>query len=637
MCGIVGVVGSERLNVSDAQMQRALDAVRHRGPDNGDIWCEGGVKLGHRRLSIVDLSPAGRQPMVSANDRYVLTYNGEMYNFRDMRRDLDERHPRAWRGHSDTEVLLEYIAAHGLEAALRRANGMFALGLWDRQERRLWLARDRFGEKPLYYVARGASFAFASELTALEQFRWFARTIDHDALAQYFLRGYFPAPLSIYSEVRKLPPASYLSWSEGQVPCVKSYWRLDDVIRNQTADRQRQLEPAAAVEELDGRLQNAVAERMIADVPLGVFLSGGLDSSLVAAAMQRAATKPITTFTLGFEDPALNEANYAREIAAHLKTNHIEETVTPVSAQAVVSKLGALYDEPLCDDSQVPTYLVSAMARKHVMVALSGDGGDELFGGYRRYRGTQALWRAVRKLPFPGAIGLALQAAPRPTLDVGLKFLKDFSARYGKGASVGSTLQRVAPWMQAQSLLDLYEFGLEKWHRDASPVRSLQNPTAWDVRNCPVSEALDTMCWHDQHNYLPGDILTKVDRASMAVGLETRLPFLDPSVVEFAWSLPTAFRTEKSILRDVLRRHVPVNLFDRPKAGFTPPIEAWLRGPLRDWANDLLSPARIARQGLLDVRAVTAFWQRYQRGGTLQDQRAWSVLMLQAWLQARGG
>ena len=635
MCGIAGAVESETLRVSDAALLRALGAIRHRGPDDDGVWSEGPVKFGHQRLSIVDLSPAGHQPMVSACTRYVLTYNGEIYNFGELRLDLESRGRSAWRGCSDTEVLVEAIAEYGIENALQKINGMFALALWDRRERRLHLARDRFGEKPLFYVERSGAFAFASELGALEQLDSIPLSLSERSLAHYFVRGYFPAPDSIYEGVCKLPPGCLLSWCPGGQAAVAPYWSLDDLIRrrrNPSAfDRQ------AAVEELDALLQSSVAARMVSDVPIGVFLSGGIDSSLIAATMQKQSSRPITTFTLGFDDPNLNEAAHAREIANHLNTHHVEAMVTARQALETVSLLGRTYDEPLCDDSQLPTYLLCAMARKHVTVALSGDGGDELFGGYRRYVGTPALWNLMRKTPFRGPLGAAVNAVPAPLLSASLGFLKGFSDRYGKGADVGATLHRIAPWMTAHSLIDLYERNLQKWPPGAVPVAGFsRTEDAWSKSAAPVDGDLDLLCWHDQHNYLPGDILVKTDRASMAVSLETRLPMLDPEIAAFAWSLPASERTGKGILKDVLKRHVPACLFDRPKAGFTPPLEAWLLGPLNGWANDLLSAERLRRQGVLDERRVTTFWKRFSAGGTLEEARAWSLLMLQAWLEARG-
>jgi asparagine synthase (glutamine-hydrolysing) len=640
MCGILGIIESDRFLVTRADMESGLTAIRHRGPDDHDIWNENGVWLGHRRLSIVDLSPAGRQPMISHDGRYALNYNGEIYNYQALRSELEARGVRQWRGASDTEVLLELIAADGFEAAVKKANGMFAIAVWDRHEKRLFLARDRFGEKPLFYGLRRGGFAFASELTALEAIKGFDVSISSETVARYFARGYFQAPDSIYADVHKLPPASLLTWKPGETPRITQYWSIDTIIAANANMRERPCDQVEAVERLDALIRKATAMRMEADVPVGVFLSGGIDSSLVAAAMQQCASRPITTFTLGFEDEAFNEAHHAREVARHLGTAHVEETVTTGDALDVVQRLGAMYDEPLADDSQIPTYLVSKMARRHVTVALSGDGGDELFGGYRRHVGTPALWRRIRRMPLPHVAQAAFTTIPTSVMDKGLGFLREFSDRYGKAAGVGQTLRRVAPWLTARSLLQLHEYSLEKWPHFASPVLGAPGiVNAWGDAAAPVKGELDQLCWHDMHNYLPGDILAKVDRASMAVSLESRIPLLDPDVAAFAWSLPVEMRVRerkgKWILREVLKRYVPPALFERPKTGFAPPLESWLLGPLRGWAEDMLSAERLTRQGILDVSRVRTFWTQYQRGGTLEDAKAWSVLMFQAWLDGR--
>lgn len=640
MCGILGVIAGDGLDVPEREFVNALAAIRHRGPDDEGVWSDEGVTFGHRRLSIVDLSPAGHQPMISASQRYVITFNGEIYNHEALRAELDGVFQRKWRGASDTEVLLELIAARGIEAALQKVNGMFAFALWDRAERRLFLARDRFGEKPLFYTLQRGGFAFASELAALEQLKSLNLTVGADNVARYFSCGYIPAPYSIYDEVRKLPPGCLLTWRPGEAPKTTSYWSLDDVAEQASVER-RQLDMATAAEELDRLIQKSTAERMVADVPVGVFLSGGVDSSLIAAAMQKCSARPITTLTLGFEDPRFNEADHARAVAAHLGTRHIEEVASADSARNVVCLLGRMYDEPLADSSQIPTYLVSEMARRHVTVALSGDGGDEAFAGYRRHFATPALWRRIRTLPMRGLAQAAVAAAPVQTLDLGLAFLKGFSERYGAGGGIGHTIKRVGPWMSADSLLELHELSLEKWPRGEQLVVGASNIRAANDANAfEPSADVDALCLHDMRNYLPGNILTKVDRASMAVSLETRIPFLDPEVIRFALGLPLELRmkdaTGKLILREVLKRHLPEHLFKRPKTGFSPPLETWLLGPLKGWAEDLLAPAQLARHGLLDVKVVRRFWDRYKRGGTMEDARAWSVLQFQSWMAARG-
>lgn len=638
MCGIVGVVEGRSFGVPREDFEAALAAIRYRGPDDQGVWSEGAVTFGHLRLSIIDLSPAGHQPMSSADERHIITYNGEIYNHAALRAELDAEAPRAWRGTSDTEVLLELISRRGLETALNKVDGMFAFALWDRREKRLFLARDRFGEKPLFYTQRGDGFAFASELTALEKLKSLKLEVSRENVARYFSCGYVPSPFSIYEDVFKLPPGSLLTWKAGEAPKVVEYWSIDDVARAAMSER-RPITMADAADELDRLILASVAERMSADVPVGVFLSGGIDSSLVTAAMQKCASRPVTTLTLGFEDPRFNEANHARAVAEHLGTNHVEEIVTADTARSVVSRLGHMYDEPLADASQIPTYLVCEMARKHVTVALSGDGGDEGFAGYRRHFATPRLWQRMRSLPLRSVARAAIGLAPVSALNVGFGFLRTFAERYGDGSDVGPALKRVAPWLGATSLINLHELTLEKWPGDEHLAPGVGRLTGRHDGFQPEDE-VDQLCLHDMRNYLPGDILTKVDRASMAVSLETRIPLLDPEVVAFGMRLPPELRlrgtTGKLILREVLKRYVPEEMFDRPKSGFAPPLEAWLLGPLRAWAEDLLSPERLNRHGMLDQRRVSAFWRRYSAGGTGEDARAWAVLQFQSWMAARG-
>ena len=568
-------------------------------------------------------------------DRYSIVHNGEIYNYTELRNLLQQKGYQ-FRSQTDTEV----IAAawdYWKEDCLQHFDGMFAFAIWDQQEQELFAAVDRFGEKPLFYAERGEGLAFASELAALEQFKALDLKVSRDNVARYFTCGYVPAPFSIYDGVFKLPPASLLTWKAGEQAKIVEYWSIDEMARGAIAER-RPMGMAEAVDELDRLIQASVAERMSADVPVGVFLSGGIDSSLVTAAMQKCASRPVTTLTLGFEDPRFNEADHARAIAKHLGTNHIEEVVTADQARAVVTRLGRMYDEPLADSSQIPTYLVSEMARKHVTVALSGDGGDEGFAGYRRHFATPKLWHRMRKMPMRGAAGAVINATPVSALNLGLGFLKGFTDRYGAGGDVGPTLKRVAPWLGATSLINLHELSLEKWPSNEPLVPGIGYLNGRDHGFLPESE-IDQLCLHDMRNYLPGDILAKVDRASMAVSLETRIPLLDPDVVRFAMTLPEELRMKdakgKLILRELLKRDVPQEMFDRPKTGFSPPLESWLLGPLREWAEDLLSPARLESHGLLDTQRVRDFWSRYQRGGTMEEARLWSVLQLQSWMAAR--
>nr|MDQ2861850.1 asparagine synthase (glutamine-hydrolyzing) [Pseudomonadota bacterium] len=527
MCGIAGAI-RPRGEAIDATVARAmLASLTHRGPDDEGEWREGGVWMGHRRLSIVDLSAAGHQPMVSASERYVLILNGEIYNHRVLRQEVEAAAPIRWRGHSDSEALLEAIAHFGIGAALEKAVGMFALAVWDRDRRTLHLARDRFGEKPLYYAAAGGGLTFASELTAIELVPGLAAEISPEALSLFFRYGYIPAPLSVYEGVDKLPPGSLLTWREGHAPRVAPYWRLGDVVLAGRADRLTDSE--AAVETLDGLLREAIGPQMLADVPLGAFLSGGIDSSLVAAIMQVIAVQPVKTFTLGFESAAFSEAAFAREVARHLKTDHTEHIVTQADALAIVPRLGAMFDEPFADASQIPTYLISQMARRDVTVALTGDGGDEMFGGYVRYPGVPRLWKALRRLPFRGAAAAALGALPMAFTEGALKFLGPLASEYAARGRLGPNLRRAAGWAAAADIDALYELTMTAWpDPNGLLVAPPKSAPAWRPPSPGFENDLEAMMWRDSIDYLPGDILCKVDRASMANGLETRAPLLDP-------------------------------------------------------------------------------------------------------------
>ncbi len=638
MCGIAGVIQPPGGTRDCAALARMLGRLRHRGPDDEGAWREEGVWLGHRRLSIIDLSQAGHQPMISADGRWVMTLNGEIYNYRSLRREVEACGAVAWRGAADSEVLLEAIAAFGFEAAIGKAIGMFALGAYDRQERRLWLARDRFGEKPLYYAAPGGGFAFASELTALAAAPGLDLRLSQAALAVFFRYGYVPAPLSIYDGVSKLAPGCRLRWRLGEEPDIAPYWRLSDVV--EAGRRDRLDDPAAAADELDRLLRLVVGEQMASDVPLGVFLSGGIDSSTIAAVMRQVAPGPVKTFTIGFDSPRFNEAEHAAAVAAHLGTDHTEHYVSAADAQAIVPGLGATYDEPFADASQIPTLLLCAMARRHVTVCLTGDGGDEMFAGYVRYPGVPRLWNAVHHLPMRGCMARALAGAPLSVLEAGLGFLGPLARRYASRGRISASARQVSGWLDAASQEDLYERTMSAWN-DPTALFAAPPPAAGPWRPAAPSFAgdLDAMQWRDGVDYLPGDILCKVDRAAMAVSLETRVPLLDPRIAELAWRVPPAMRLHdgvgKQILRRVLDRYVPRPLIDRPKVGFSVPLHDWLTGGLRDWAEDLNSPAKIVAQGLLDPKPIAALWKGYLAGDTSRDHKVWPVLMFQSWMAAR--
>jgi asparagine synthase (glutamine-hydrolysing) len=620
-------------------MAAMLGAIAHRGPDDEGVWNEGDVWLGHRRLSIIDLSAAGHEPMVSACGRYVMVLNGEIYNYGELRAELERSGSKAWRGHSDAEVFLEAVASFGVQAALSHARGMFAFAIWDRQRRTAWLARDRYGEKPLAYAARPGALIFASELSALERAPGVDLSLSRPALGLYFRYGYVPAPLSIYEGASKLPPGCLLTWSPAAGAAVSPYWTLAATVA--ASRTQRLTDPAAAVDELDGLLRCAVGEQMMSDVPLGAFLSGGVDSSTVAAIMQKVAAGPVKTFTIGFDDPHFDESQHAAAVASHLKTEHTEHTVTAADAQAVVPRLGAIFDEPFADPSQIPTFLISQMARRHVTVCLTGDGGDEMFGGYVRYDGVPRLWNALGRLPLRGVAAAMLEAAPLGLLDSAMGFLGPLARRYAADGPVGPSLRRAAPWLAARSLEDLYELTMTAWPDPESLILDPGLPAAPFRGEKPCfDDAVEAMLWRDAMDYLPGDILTKVDRASMAHGLETRVPLLDPRIAALAWRAPASMKLRggqtKWLLRQVLYRYVPREMVERPKMGFSVPLHAWLTGELRPWAESLLDPILIRGQGILDGGAVARVWRRYLAGDSSQNHKVWTLLMFQAWQAARG-
>ena len=649
MCGIAGLVSAKR--VDPKLLQRMGDVIAHRGPDDEGIWIdpEAHVGLAHRRLSIVDLSPSGHQPMASADGRFVLNYNGEIYNHGELRAELEARGQApdgGWRGHSDTETLAQAIAAWGLEAAVGKAVGMFAFAAWDRRERVLHLVRDRFGEKPLYYGWAGGDFLFGSELKALRAQPRFDAAIDRRALGLYAARANVPAPWSIYRGIFKLEPASILSLTldaarrpltappgEGTSDGVRltRYWSYRDVVRRGLA------EPiageAAALEALDGALTDAVRGQSMADVPVGAFLSGGIDSSTVCAFYQRHSSSKIRTFSIAFEEARFNEADYAREVAAQLGSVHSEHLVTVREARDVIPLLPAIYDEPFADSSQIPTFLVSRFARAEVKVALTGDGGDELFGGYNRHFQAPRLWQRLRRVPRPirAAAAASLGLVPERMWHKAAGLLPATHRHLGGKANKALRLAG-----RAQSFDDIYAAFLDEWSGEPSPVIGGGGEGGLDLDLGSIApDALRTM-YGDAVGYLPDDILCKVDRASMAVSLETRVPFLDHRVAEVAARIPLDLKLRggggKHILRQLLYRHLPAPLFDRPKAGFAVPVGDWIRGPLRGWAEELLDPARLAGEGWFDAAAVRRRWADHVSGRRDSTVALWAVLMFQAWL-----
>jgi asparagine synthase (glutamine-hydrolysing) len=644
MCGIAGLVDpAGRVGAPATALKGMGDAIAHRGPDGHGEWWDGDARVGlaHRRLAIIDLSAEGAQPMHSASGRYVVTFNGEIYNYRELREELAAGGGApAWRGHSDTEVLLAAFEHWGVEGALSRANGMFALALWDRANRRLVLARDRFGEKPLYYGWSRGVFWFGSELKALRALPEFGRSTDPRAVAALLRFGYVPTPLSIHAEVAKLPQGSYLEVDPAAAPrdaAPRAYWSPLQVAA--TASRAPlQLTDAAAIDAVDAALERAVKLRMHADVPLGAFLSGGIDSTSVVAAMQRSSTRPVRTFSIGFREGAYNEADDARRVAEHLGTDHTELIVTPEEAQGVIPRLAAMYDEPFGDSSQIPTFLVSELARNHVTVALSGDGGDELFGGYNRHVWGPRIWRRLRRLPAAPrrAAYLALTRTPPAVWDaVGAIAGPVVPSLRHRGLSYKA--RKLGRVIAARSEAELYRTVASFWSEppvtaaaDAS-VGLMMNPDAWPTE-LPFAERMMAV---DAAAFLPDDILVKVDRASMAVSLEARVPILDPVLFSLAWSLPPGMRVRdgvgKWVLRQALYKHVPRELIERPKAGFGVPVDVWLRGPLRPWAEELFGEAALSRSGMLQPTPIRQLWRRHLAGDVGHEHCLWTVLMLQAW------
>jgi len=653
MCGFVGFLGgnvSYDRNADEATLKRMTDTIRHRGPDDSGYWCdvERRIFLGHRRLSIVDLSSAGHQPMRSASSRFVIAFNGEIYNHLLLRQQLEcvEKAP-LWRGHSDTETLLAGFDAWGIQSTLERAIGMFAFAVWDRETCILTLGRDRIGEKPLYYGWQGqgsdAVFLFGSELKALRAHASFENRIDRGALSLQLRHNCVPAPYSIYEGIRKLTPGSLLTISlKSREPKVRPYWSSIKAAESGAANAFTG-SAEQAVDELELLLKDAVRQQMTADVPLGAFLSGGIDSSTVVALMQAQSSRPVKTFSIGYheEENYYSEAEHAKAIARHLGTEHTELYVTAGQAMAVIPRLPLLYDEPFSDASQIPTFLVSQLARRDVTVSLSGDAGDELFCGYNRYQMTANLWSKIAAGPLSlrklAASGIS-SVSPHSWNKLANAF-EAFLPRTMRFSNPGETLHKGAGVLGCQSVDALYMRLASHWHDPSSVVIDGYEPPTLLTGNASIGVGLDSvqrMMLLDTLTYLPDDILVKVDRAAMGVSLETRVPFLDHRVVEFAWRLPQSMKLRdgktKWVLRQVLYKYVPQALLERPKTGFGVPIGKWLRGPLRDWAESLLDESRLKREGFFEPALVKRKWEEHLAGKP-RHFYLWDVLMFQAWLE----
>ncbi len=652
MCGFVGFLTPPGSATDDElrSVTREMNAkIHHRGPDDGGEWVDqaAGAALGNRRLAIIDLSPAGHQPMFSSDGRYVITYNGEIYNYREVREQLErERVAYEWKGHCDTEVILAAVTHSGVLGAIKKFNGMFAFALWDRRDHTLYLCRDRLGEKPLYYGWLGDAFVFGSELKGLAEHPAWSGEIDRAALGLYMRQSCVPAPYSIYRGVMKLMPGTLLElpWAgEGRKQAFKThtYWSATEVATASLADPFRG-SVVEAEAELDAVLRRAVASRMESDVPLGAFLSGGIDSSTVTALMQAQSSRPVRTFSIGFAEQAYDETAHARAVAEHLGTAHTSLKVTSEEAMATIPRLAGIYDEPFADSSEIPTLLVSELAKRDVTVALSGDGGDELFGGYTRHFVGGAMWPAMRAIPHParklasrmikGFTPGQWDAAARP-------IKKMLPKRYGV-ARPGDSIFQLASLLESASGIDAYRAltshstgpsGLLRENGDSEP------PYIDGSYAKASSNLVDQMMLLDLITYLPDDLLAKVDRASMAVSLEARVPLLDHRVVEFAWRLPRAMKVQrgegKLLLKSVLRRYVPAAMVDRPKMGFGIPLGDWLRGPLRDWAEALLGADRLRREGVFDADVVRRTWSEHLSGRRNWADHLWDILMFESWLE----
>ena len=644
MCGLVGMLGGHAKYGDAVLLERMADTIAHRGPDDSGCWFDANqsIGLGHRRLSIVDLSSAGHQPMMLARGRFVIAFNGEIYNHLTIRKELEDLgQAPAWRGHSDTETLLAGIEAFGFEATLKKSVGMFAIALWDKEERTLTLARDRIGEKPLYYGWQGSGderiFLFGSELKALKAHPSFKAHIDRDALCLLLRHNYVPAPYSIYQRIAKLVPGCLMTVSLRQPqPNIWKYWDTAEVARvgvaqpfSGTADE--------AVDALELLTKDAVRQQMMADVPLGAFLSGGIDSSTVVALMQAQSTRPVKTFTIGFNEQGYNEAIHAKEVARHLGTEHTELYVTSKQAMEVIPRLPGLYCEPFSDSSQIPTFLVSQLAHQHVTVSLSGDAGDELFCGYNRYLMTNNLWQKISLVPAP--LGTLLAKCITAISPSAWDSLADLIPGEGSYASFGDKLHKGADVLASRNVEALYR----------NLVSHLRNPSDWVIggqepATCLTGlrpdlnglDAVQYMMALDTISYLPDDILVKVDRAAMGVSLESRMPFLDHRIVEFAWRLPQSMKLRdgqtKWALRQVLYRYLPKELIERPKMGFGIPLHDWLRGSLRDWTESLLDEARLRREGYFHSAPIRQKWAEHLSGQRNWAPLLWNVLMFQAWL-----
>ncbi|MFY0214355.1 asparagine synthase (glutamine-hydrolyzing) [Bacillus cereus] len=650
MCGFTGYV-TRNSNYSEKEMLEDLlqmnNSIIHRGPDSGGTWinAERGIALGHRRLAIVDLTPEGHQPMYSNSGRYVIVFNGEIYNFQKLKEKIIAYSPEyasKFRGNSDTEVILASIELFGIEKAVDSFIGMFAFSIFDLKENKLHLVRDRVGEKPLYYGWNNNHFLFGSELKSIVAHPHCHKEINRNALTLYLRHNYIPAPYSIYEGINKLEPGKHLildlnSYKEE----IRTYWSFENIITQGIYSKNNKSEDDI-LEELEWLIKDSVKQQMLADVPLGAFLSGGIDSSTIVALMQQQSSKPVKTFSMGFNEDAYNEAQYAKEVARYLGTDHTEMYVTPQEALNVIPKLPVLYDEPFSDSSQIPTFLVSQLAKQHVTVSLSGDAGDELFGGYSRYQLGANSWGKLGRIPEVLRTGgaTALKGISVDNWNRYFNWLSPMLAKTGRRGAVGDKMHKIAEVIGVKDFDEFYQRLISHWKNPDEIIINGKEPNYafTDLnRKLKLENPHQNMMYLDSITYLPDDILVKVDRAAMGVSLETRVPFLDHRIIEFAWKMPNSMKiregTGKWALRQVLYKHVPQNLIDRPKKGFGVPIDQWLRGPLKEWCEYLLDGKRLNDQGILNPEPILQKWKEHKEGTRDWHYYLWDILMLQAWIE----
>lgn len=649
MCGITGVISSNPIGETDlvAQCNRMTNSLKHRGPDDHGVWTEvqSNLALGQRRLSILDLSPLGHQPMLSHDHSLVIVYNGEVYNFQELRTTL-EKHGYQFQGGSDTEVILASIQHWGIKNAVKKFIGMFAIALWDTRDKTLYLVRDRLGIKPLYYgKASDGSFVFGSELKALKAWQGFNNPLNLKALGLYFRHSYIPAPYSVFENIYKLPPGAILTLKKTAQQKtenfhIETYWQAEEVFLNGIENPWEGTD-LEAIEALDQLLKDAIKIRLIADVPVGAFLSGGIDSSTVTAIMQSISNKQVRTFSIGFKECAYNEAPMARDVARHLNTDHTELYVTEQEARDVIPTISYFWDEPFADSSQIPTLLVSKLARDHVTVALSGDGGDELFSGYDRYTNTMNIWKKKSSIPslLQGIIGSTLGVMPYSISKTTASIFKNLLKHLGATNPGAASIKRIAELLTSHTFSACYGYMNSNWIPPGG-IMLMNNDAISEVFLKDWDRYQDNL-WHlmtllDLKTYLPDDILTKVDRATMGVALESRVPILDHRIVELSSRFNTKLRTQQNsskwILKQVLYKYVPKKLIERPKMGFSVPIGQWLKGSLREWAEELILPDRLKKEGILNHKNIKRVWDDHISGKFNYEHTLWNILMFEMWL-----